>query len=229
MLKPPSTTKPSKPTRVDEAYELVKAQIRNNQMPPGFQLSDPELAEQLGMSRTPVREALIKLEQDGLIQLIPRHGFRVLPIRPSDMKEIYEILTSLEPDAAASLAARKPTAKELAPLDKAIAAMQTALDKADLDAWAIADDQFHQTLLSLNGNRRLENIVKGLLDQAHRARLVTLPLRELPSRSTDEHRQILEHLRSANAPAAREAFREHRQRASEELLAILEKFRLPQL
>lgn len=218
-----------KSSRVDDAYAQIKDEILSNRMPPGFQAPEPEIALRLGMSRTPVREALIRLEAEGLVELIPRRGARVLPVYPEDMHEIYEILTALEPEAAASLAARDLSARDLAPLVEATEDMEKALKARDLDAWAEADDQFHRCLLALHGNRRMAEFLSALSDQAHRARMVTLRLRDLPVRSTAEHREILDCLRKGYAGGARRAFRRHRQRAARELLALLENYRLPQL
>jgi DNA-binding GntR family transcriptional regulator len=218
-----------KPTRVQDAYAQIKQQIRTNRMAPGFLAPEPEIAARLGMSRTPVREALIRLEAEGLVELIPRRGARVLPILASDMREIYEILTALEPEAAANLAGRSPSEAELAPLVKATHDMEEALKDEDLDRWAEADDRFHRGLLKLHGNRRLSDIVGSLFDQAHRARMVTIRLRDLPVKSTQEHREVLEFLRKGDPSGVRRVFREHRQRAANELLAILENYRLPQL
>ena len=109
-----------KNTRVTDAYVRLKNEIRENRLPPGFQAPEPEIAERLGMSRTPVREALIRLEAEGLVELIPRRGARVMPISPTDMAEIYDLLTALEPLAARLVANRKPTAEELKPLKQAI-------------------------------------------------------------------------------------------------------------
>ena len=181
------------------------------------------------MSRTPVREALIKLEAEGLIELVPRHGARVLPLRPDDMAEIYEILTSLEPAAAARLAERSLTAHDLAPLEDATCHMEEALHAEDMEAWAEADDRFHRTLLQIHGNQRLSDFVSALLDQSHRARMVTLQMRQPPVQSTKEHREILKHIASGNPEAARQAFQHHRTRAADELLQILKTFRLGQL
>ncbi|WP_099825188.1 GntR family transcriptional regulator [Oceaniglobus indicus] len=218
-----------KQSRVDDAYSRLKDEIRNNRMAPGFQATEPEVALHLGMSRTPVREALIRLAAEGLVELIPRRGVRVLPIRADDMREIYDILTALEPDAAARLAARAPTAEQLAPLDEATRRMEAALEADDLDAWTVADDMFHLALLDLQGNRRLKDIVTALYDQTHRTRSVTLRLRGAPHQSTAEHREILHHLARADPDATRDAFKRHRQRAAEELLGILEKYKLAQL
>ncbi len=218
-----------KTSRVSDAYLRLKEEIRSNDMPPGFQAPEPEIAARLGMSRTPVREALIRLEAEGLVELIPRRGARVLPIRTEDMKEIYEILTALEPDAAAALAERKPSPEDLQPLIQATDEMEQALKDEDLDAWAAADDRFHIHLLELHGNGRLQAFVGALYDQAHRARIVTLRLRALPVKSTQEHREILERLAAGDADGTRKIFRQHRERAAKELLTLLDSYRLTQL
>ncbi|MEL6264388.1 MAG: GntR family transcriptional regulator [Pseudomonadota bacterium] len=218
---------PQKQTRVSDAYARLKAEILSNRMAPGFQAPEPEIALRLGMSRTPVREALIRLEAEGLVELIPRRGARVLPVRAEDMREIYEILTPLESDAAAALALRGLDGEALHPLSAATDRMEEALDGNDLDTWAAEDDRFHRTLLTLHGNRRLMTVVQAMVDQAHRARIVTLRLRDLPWRSIQEHRRILEALEAGDPEGARRAYRAHRERAAHELLAILGK--LPQL
>lgn len=216
-------------TRVGDAYKLLKEEIRTNRLLPGFQATELEIAMRLGMSRTPVREALIRLEAEGLVELIPRRGVRVLPISIEDMREIYEILTALEPETAANLASRAPSNEELAPLDSATSDMEMALKAGDLDAWAEADDRFHHKLIELHGNQRIQSFVTTLYDQAHRARIVTLRMRDIPVKSTEEHREILESLRAGKVDETRRAYRAHRERTAAELLGILEKYNLAQL
>ena len=216
-------------SRTVDAYGQLKEEIRSNRFPPGGMLTEPEIAIRLGMSRTPVREALIRLESEGLVQLIPRRGAKILPIRAEDMREIYEILTALEPEAAANLASRTLATDLISPLDNATSEMEEALKMNDLDRWADADDRFHQMLLEINGNHRLIGFVSSLYDQAHRARMVTLRLRNWPVKSTEEHRQIVEFLRAGNADLVRDAFRKHRIRAMDELLGILENYKLSNL
>ncbi|MCL4144867.1 UNVERIFIED_CONTAM: hypothetical protein GTU68_010416 [Idotea baltica] len=198
-------------------------------MPSGYQAPEPELALRLGVSRSTVREALVRLQGEGLVKLIPRRGARVLPLRAEDMREIYEILSSLEPDVAAALAARRPSNAELAPLEKEAAAMEAALERGDLDAWAEADDRFHLTILQLHGNHRLRDFVATLSDQVHRARMITLRLREAPVESNAEHRNILESIRNGDVEAARAIFYTHRQRAASELIKLLDKTGIGQL
>lgn len=221
--------KKPKETRADTAYAQLKASVLNNDFPAGFQAMEPELALQFGVSRTTIREALIRLSSEGLVEMVPRRGVRILPLQADDMHEIYEIFTALEPEAAASLARRMPTPEELKPLVTATEAMERALDHGDLDTWAAADDVFHRTLLDLHGNKRIEQFISSLLDQAHRARMVTLRMRETPRQSTEEHRELLGYLRSGDAENARRCYGRHRERAAEELLGVLEKYKLAQL
>ncbi len=214
---------------VDDAYEQIRRRILDNLWPPGHRALEQEVALALGMSRTPVREALMRLQNEGLVEVIPRHGMRVLPVSPNDMSEIYQILTALECMAAELLARRKPTAKELEPLVAATQAMDKALKADDLDAWAAADERFHAHLVELAGNRQLQATVFNYWDRAHRARMFTLRLRPKPVNSTKEHMQMVERLRAGDSAGAADVTRAHRERASRELVAIFERFKLAQM
>jgi len=214
---------------VDAAYAQIRRRILDNVWPPGHRALEQEVALALGMSRTPVREALMRLSNEGLVEVIPRHGVRVLPVSPTDMREIYEILTALECLAAELLARRKPSDAELKPLVDASKAMDKALKADDLDAWAAADERFHAHFIELAGNRQLQATVLNYWDRAHRARMFTLRLRPKPVNSTKEHRQMVERLRAGDADGAVAVTRAHRARANRELIAIFEHYRLQHL
>jgi DNA-binding GntR family transcriptional regulator len=214
---------------VDAAYEQIRRRILDNAWPPGHRALEQEVALALGMSRTPVREAMMRLQQEGLVEVIPRHGMRVLPVSPNDMREIYQILTALECMAAELLARRKPGDKELKPLVEASKAMDKALKADDLDAWAAADERFHAHLVELAGNRQLQATVLNYWDRAHRARMFTLRLRPKPVNSTREHMLMVERLRAGDADGAAQVTRAHRARATGELIEIFERFRLQHL
>jgi DNA-binding GntR family transcriptional regulator len=171
----------------------------------------------------------VRLQSEGLVEVVPRHGMRVLPVSPVDMREIYEILTALECMAAEILARRKPGDEELAPLVQATQAMDQALAADDLDAWARADEQFHAQLVELAGNRHLQATVMNHWDRAHRARMFTLRLRPKPVNSTREHMALVAHLRAGDAQAAAQENRAHRERAARELLALFEHYKLAQM
>jgi DNA-binding GntR family transcriptional regulator len=214
---------------VESAYEQIRRRILDNAWPPGHRALEREVAAELDMSRTPVREALMRLQNEGLVEVIPRHGVRVLPVSGVDMQEIYQVLTALECTAAELLAARKPSANELAPLVDATHAMGKALKGDDLDAWAAADERFHQHLVDLAGNRHLQTTVLNYWDRTHRARMFSLRLRPKPVNSTKEHMQMVERLRAGDAEGAARVTRAHRERARHELVAIFERFKLAQM
>lgn len=220
---------PPSSSRKDLAYEGLRRRILDNVWPPGHQALEQEIALELGLSRTPVREALIRLEREGLVQVIPRHGMRVLPMSATDMREIYEILTALESLAVERVATRRPSDAELAPLVQATQAMARALARDDLDAWARADEAFHAQLVTMAGNRLLTDAVFSHWDRAHRARMFTLRLRPKPVNSTQEHMALVECLRAGDSAGASAVNRAHRQRASRELLALFEHYRLQQM
>jgi len=187
---------------------------------------ESELAERLGMSRTPVREALLRLEAQGLVEVRPRKGVRIKPLSPTDMTEIYDILTELESLAAANAATRAPSEAELAVLSKSIADMDSALASDDREGWAAADDDFHRELVRLGQNSRISIIAEMMSDQVRRARLITLYMRPTPTKSNDDHSQVLDAIRRGDAEEARRVHRQHRLAAKDILVDLLKRHRL---
>jgi DNA-binding GntR family transcriptional regulator len=127
------------------------------------------------------------------------------------------------------LGKRQPSLLTLRPLLEATEAMELALGRDELDAWARADESFHQSLVKLAGNKMLFDTVMGYWDRAHRARMFTLRLRPKPTSSTQEHMQMLDLLASGDGLGAAQVNRAHRERASRELLAIFERYQLQQI
>lgn len=216
-------------TMTATAYLKIRHLILENKWPPGYQATEQEVASALGMSRTPIREALMRLQQDGLVAVVPRHGMRVLPVSSGDMKEIYEILTSLE-STAAELAASRPLSEEqLWGLERATADMDDALQSDDLDRWAQADVRFHEQLLDLGGNQLLKSVVLNFIDRAHRVRILTLKIRPKPVNSTRDHAELVDAIRQGDSVRAGKIHRAHRQRAGRELLELLDRLGLNHL
>jgi DNA-binding GntR family transcriptional regulator len=215
-----------KSTRVGDAYERLKAEILRSDLPPGFQAPEPDIAERLGMSRTPVREALIRLESEGLVELVPRRGAKVLPLSIDDFLEIYELLVALEPAALEKLAGMPVGVQDLEELETLNEEMEKAGEAGDLDAWASADDRFHRKLLRLSSNGRLVSYAECLLDQAHRGRLLLLHLHKKPIGAAQEHRDILAAVLSGDSAAAADLARRHRMAAKTTFLEIFSSSRL---
>lgn len=213
----------------DQAYHELRRRILANEMPVGRQYMEQELAEILEMSRTPIREALIRLANEGLIEVRPRHGMRIKPISINDMREIYDVLTALESSAAGLAAGRGLNGDEIALLRRALADMDAAIEGDDLDAWAEADARFHRLLVDFAGNARLKAVVGTLIDQSHRIRMLTLRLRPKPMDSNKDHRAVIEAIAAGDADTSRRIHRQHREKSGRMLVALLETHGLTQL
>lgn len=211
------------------AVRELRRMIVSGELAAGTDHLESELAQTLGMSRTPVREAALMLESRGLLEMRPRKGVRILPVSSEDMREIYDILTELESLAAQRAAEAGYSEQDLKVLEQSIAQMDQAIETENLEAWAEADELFHQELVRLGRNHRIEAIVAMMSDQVRRARATTLFIRPLPVQSNEDHRAVLRAIQEGKANEARERHRQHRLQAKEVLCGILEKHRLNSL
>jgi DNA-binding GntR family transcriptional regulator len=212
----------------ERAYLRLKQLILDNEIAPGTQMLELEAASRLGMSRTPVREAMVRLEQEGMVALRARHGMRVLPISADALAEIYDILTALEGMAAEIVAQNGLDAAQLDQLHQAVDVMEKALDADDLEGWSVADARFHRLLVGLSGNRRLAALVEQVSDQAHRARLLTLRLRPKPVGSNKDHADLVQAIQDRDPVRARQIHEQHRRWAAQVLVQILRDLGLKQ-
>ncbi len=217
--------------RVMAAYQAMRDAIRSNVFPPGYQAAENEIARQLGMSRTPVHEAMARLQEDGLVRILPKKGIIIRALSPADIEEIYEVIIVLEGAAAARIAGFLE-AERLAvskALRQATEDMDNALESNDLQAWAVADEVFHETLVERSGNGRLTRMAGTVADQLHRARMFTLNLRPLPTASSAEHHAIVKAIETGDKNTASEAARLHRSHARDQLLPLIERLNLRNL
>jgi DNA-binding GntR family transcriptional regulator len=220
-----------RPSLVDDAYAAMKQAILESTFAPGYQASEQEIALRLGMSRTPVHEASIRLQEEGLVRIVPKRGILICALAPDDIREIYEVIIAVEA-AAAGLVAALPEAERQAAADALAAAaaeMDAALAVDKLTDWGRADGAFHRILIERCGNRRFLRIIQTVNDQSHRARMLTLKLRRGLEASAADHAAILAAIRAGDPAAAHEAARRHRIRARDELLPLLEDFGLRHL
>lgn len=221
------TDKPLSNTQ--KAVQAIRSLIFSGELAAGSNHLEVELAERFGMSRTPVREAALILEGQGLLELRQRKGVRILPVSVADMGEIYDVLTELESLAAEQAAKQGYSAKDLAALEAAINDMDAAIDAGDLHGWADADDRFHAELVRLGRNSRVSAIVAMMSDQVRRVRLMTLFMRPVPQKSNKDHRNVLEAISNRDFEAARSIHKTHRQQAKQMLIGLLHKMNLNQV
>ena len=208
---------------VDDAYAAMRAAIRDASFAPGYQASEQEIAMRLGMSRTPVHEAAIRLQEDGLVRVLPRKGILILALAPDDLREIYDVIIAMEGEAAELIAAmpEPDRLKAAGELDARTDEMASAQARADFPAWGNADGAFHAALIEHARNGRMSRIMQTVNDQSHRARMLTLNLRRGLDASIQEHRLIARAVGAGDRSAALQAARRHRSRARDELLPLL--------
>lgn len=200
--------KPQKPEKSQghEAYSRLLNEIRTGKLAPGDRLLETELAARLGISRTPVREAIRQMETDGLVVHVPRSGARIRTLDYSEVNELYDMRAVLE-GTAARLSARAASEVELAELEAINAEMKAALD--DMDMLYRLNRQFHDALLNTARNRYLSKSVEGLkktllilgpstMEEGERARL-----------AVDEHDLLIDALRARDGAGAEAAMRHH--------------------
>ena len=216
-------------SNTQRAVDELRQMIFRGDLGPGSDHLEGELADKLGMSRTPVREAALTLEAQGLVSVRPRKGVRVLAVSPKDMRDVYDVLTELESLAAENAARQGYDRRDLRALADSIAAMDEALFRDDRQAWADADDAFHRELVRLGQNKRVESIAAMMEDQVRRAKQITLNMRPLPSRSNQDHRDVMGAIAAQDPASARRIHRRHRKEAREMLLHLLEKHQLRHL
>jgi len=225
----PAVRKPPRHLHSTSAYLALKERIVSNQLPGGSRFLEEQLAADLGISRTPLREALLNLQADGLVRLTPRRGVQIVPLTADDIIEIYSVLEALEDLAVRLIGERTDNAADLAGLSSDVQAMQDALRDDDLDAWAIADERFHGRLVTASGNGRLSRAAETLLTQSQRFRLFTLRLRPKPVKSTRNHAALVKALKDGDVAHAREIHTGQKVGWREDMIALLKRFKITQI
>lgn len=179
-------------TATGRAYQVLKSDILLCVLPPGAEIHEGEISERLGMSKTPVREALGMLVHEGFVDVRPRQGYRVSDITISDVQEVFQMRLLLEP-AAAELAAERATPEQLAELRSLVE--EAAGETYEQRVASIA--RFHEVLAEASGNSRLASNLVSLLEEVHRLFFLGLELEDMVSHS-GEHRELLDALLKGN-------------------------------
>ncbi len=205
----------------ERAYAELKYRILEGRLPPGTTLLETEVASLLSLSRTPVREALIRLEEEGLVEVRPRHGITVKAQSIDDITEIYEVFSTLEVKAAELAARRGLSDEDTAKLDHLMSQMERATKRDDIDHWSHLDDQFHSEIVRLCGNVRLQSTLRQYWDQQYRARMSIVGLRPRPTQSDLEHRAIVKAIIERDEVQAFRLHQQHRDRTDGQLLRLL--------
>ncbi|MEW5761834.1 MAG: GntR family transcriptional regulator [Bacillota bacterium] len=209
-----------KPLR-ELVFESLREAIIQGRLKPGERLMELTLAEELGVSRTPVREAIRKLELEGFVVMVPRKGAYVSGITEKDINDVFEVRAALEA-LAAGLAAERITEEELDDLERSLVRFAEASQAGDIEAVVEHDTQFHDLIYRASRNQRLVQIVSNLQDHIQRLRLATLSRPGRTRRAVEEHKNIVEAIAERNVELAQQLAREHIENAEANLLNGLE-------
>lgn len=191
-----------------QAYHTLKDRIMRWQLRPGELLLVQPLAKELGISRTPVREAMVRLEQEGFVEEAEGKKFRVAEINLKSILEIHEIRELIELHTAAKAAASRDD-RHLAELKRLIAEMEGAMQAMDHAAFFEADMAFHARIIHLGDNETLEALMFQLNEKIQRIRHMTTYVSRRVEDTIGEHNAILEAIRDGDSGAARRAMKRH--------------------
>lgn len=205
----------------DRAYHELRYRILTGRLAPGTTLLETELAALLSLSRTPVREATIRLAEERLITIRPRHGITVRSLTLNDVRDILDVLSALEIRAVELVAARGLSTSEHDRLSALMDRMERVTEDGDIAQWSDLDDDLHSAIASLCGNERLLGTLDEYWGQQYRPRMMIVPLRPKPSLSNAEHRRIVAAIAARDVEAARKAQQDHRDRADRQQLDLL--------
>lgn len=175
----------------DVVFHTLRQAILRGELKPGERLMEIQLANKLGVSRTPIREAIRKLELEGLVLMIPRKGAEVAEITEKNMRDVLEVRKALE-ELAVQLTCDKITAEQIAELKEAARVFEEVLDSGDITRIAEADVGFHDIIYMATDNQRLIQLLNNLREQMYRYRTEYLKRKEFHPQLLTEHQRLIE-------------------------------------
>lgn len=200
-----------------KVYRILKERVIKGNLTPGEKILEVNIANQLGVSRTPVREALQKLAADGFVKVNPNLGMMVVGFSLEDTQEVLQIRRVLE-GLVASLAAKKINHEEIKKLEKIIEQMRISSMKNDIPAYTEYNGKFHNFILNICGNKNLIKICSNLSGRDHRFKIRALTISGRLKYSLEEHKNILEALKKGDSKKAERLSREHIDRVLENII-----------
>jgi len=198
----------------NQVFEQVKEMIVRGEIPAGKRMIESEIAESMGISRTPVREAVHKLGAEGLLKPLPRGGYVVRGLALPDIEETFEIRSILE-SFAAYLAANRHSSKEILPLEKKMEEFQRYLDRDDLKELTRINTEFHELLYALSRSQKLIKMIHDLRDEIYFLRKMILNSVDMARLSNKDHREIIKAIKKREDKKVEKLVRDHILRGKE--------------
>ena len=187
----------------DVVFNTLRKAILKGELKPGERLMEIALADRLGVSRTPVREAMRKLEQEGLVVMFPRRGAQVANITEKDLNDVLEVRIALE-NLSIEKACARMTEEQLAQRWDAAEELEKTMAEGNLVKLAEADVAFHEVIYQSSDNRRLNQVLNNLREQIYRYRVEYLKDEETRNLLVREHKELYEAIRARDVKKAQE-------------------------
>jgi DNA-binding GntR family transcriptional regulator len=200
------------------AYQAIKHRVITLDLAPGELFNESQLAGELQFSKTPVREALSRLRREGLVEVVPRHGYRATGITLQQIQDLLAVRLLLEVEACGLAAQRPPAGGELELLEEASKASYDSRDKESITRFLISNRTLHGTIARLSGNEQLERMYLETLDQMDRVFHLGMLLSSRADDVGDQHADLVAAISSGNVEEARRIGAEHVHLAKEMLM-----------
>lgn len=192
----------------DVVFITLREAILKGDIEPGERLMELDLANKLGVSRTPIREAIRKLELEGLVKMAPRKGAEVAEITLEDLRDVLEVRKNLE-ELAVSLACKRATEEDISMVKKCHTRFIESLTTGNLTKMAEADEAFHDTIYGMTGNKRLIQIINNLREQMYRYRLECIKDVDMRNTLVEEHAQLIDTIQKRDPESAKKIVQIH--------------------
>ena len=209
----------SRPIR-EIAYEVLKKAIITGEIPAGERIVETDYADRLHISRTPLREALRKLERDGLVEYVMRRGVIVHAFTTEDVEQIYTIRNCLEmltlPDII-----EKATPEDIAHLRELLAKMDELNAKNDVEALSPVAREFHTAITAISGKNRILRVIEGQDEYIRRFSAMAIKQEDRRNEANEEHHRLVDLIEQKDLPAFEALMKQHIERSKECCLAAL--------
>ncbi len=208
MVKVPKLKLDSYQPLRDVIFETLRKAIISGDIKPGERLMEVSLAEQMGVSRTPVREAIRRLEAEGLVTMVPRKGTHVSELSSKDIIDVLEVRGALD-KLATSLAAKRVQPQQIRALESIHRQFISCVEKGNMEGAIRKDIEFHDAIYAASGNSRLIGVLSSLKEHVYRFRVIYLRDLNIAEHVEQEHQQILDALKEHNEELAAKISEQH--------------------
>lgn len=205
----------NRPNLSEDVYEAIKGRLGKSDLKPGIKIKEEQLAKELGVSRTPVREALNKLEREGLVEIIPRYGTFVADLTPNDVKEIYDVRAELEGLALRlcflnlDKKKKKKFYQKLSEMADFLTKCESYVEEGNFEPFIKADINFHDFIVISSENSRLIQVMRNLNAQIQLGRMESFSVPGRARNSLREHEEIIDAMLQKDTNKAEKLIKKH--------------------